>query len=72
MLLGEGKRSQAEIGVLFPQRAAPAVGFLHVFLARLEVIALGGEALDAVFQQALFFGKFKVHLSTTTPISPSR
>jgi hypothetical protein len=72
MLLGEGERGQAELGVLPPHVAAPAVGLLHVFLACLEFIALRAQPLDAVFQQALFVGKFEVHFSTSTQLCPGR
>ena len=61
VLLGEGERGEAEIDVLPPHVAAPAVGLRHVFLARLEFVALRAQPLDRVFQQPLLFGKFEVH-----------
>jgi len=61
MLLGEGERREAEVDILLPHGAAPALGLGHEFLARLEVVALGRQTLDRVLEQALFVGKFEVH-----------
>ena len=71
MLFGERERGEAKLGVLPPHIAAPAVRFLHVFFARLELVALGGEALHRVLQQPLFVGKFEVHLSPNFAVIPA-
>ncbi len=54
-----GKR-QAELGVLRPGVVAPAAGFGLIFPALLEGVAVGDQAIDAVFEQALFFGEVEV------------
>src|SRR5262249_18542816 len=67
VLLGERQRREAEIDVLPPHVAAPAVGLLQVFLACLELVALCAQALDRGFQHALLFGKFEGHAAPYIP-----
>ena len=62
VLLIERESKEAKLGVPLPQRAAPAVRFLHVPLARIERIMVGEQALDAVLQYLLLFGQREIHL----------
>ena len=61
VLLGERQAEQAQLGVLRPQRGAPAVRLLVVVLALIERVAVGHQPIDAVLQQALFVGEGEVH-----------
>src|SRR5262249_25410002 len=57
----ERQAEQAEVGVLFPQRAAEAARLLHVRLALLEIVAVGEQALDAFLEQPLLLAELEVH-----------
>src|SRR5262249_47956843 len=61
-LLLERQAEQAEVGVLFPQRAAEAARLFHIGLALLEIVAVLEQALDAALEQPLFFAELEVHL----------
>ena len=48
VLLARTAAEQAELGILLPQRAAPAVGLLRCNVLRaLEVVVVGEQPLDA-------------------------
>ena len=57
----ERQPKQTHFGDLVPHGGAVASRFAHVFLALLELILVGHEAVHAVFQQALVFGKVEIH-----------
>ena len=61
VLFGEGKTKQALLGELAPDSLAPAALLLHVFLALLEVIGVGQEAVDALLEKALLLGQIEIH-----------
>ncbi len=67
MLFGKRQAEQAKLGVLPPEVAAPAGRFLCVAFARVELIAVGKQPLDALLQQPLFVVQRKIHF--TAPIS---
>ena len=52
--LFEWQTKQTHLGILRPLRAAVAGFVLHVFLALLEIVAIGNQLPDAVFEHALF------------------
>ena len=57
----ERQTKQAHFGDLIPHGGAVASGFKPVFLALLELVLVGDQAVHAVFQQALVFGKVEIH-----------
>ena len=59
--LGKGQAQDAELGILRPQVARPAIGGLHVFLAVLEAVLRGQQLAQAVLQQPLVFGEIEIH-----------
>src|SRR5262249_667594 len=56
----ERQAEQAEVGVLFPQRAAEAARLLHVRLALLEILPLRAQSLDAVLDQPLLLAELEI------------
>ena len=63
VFLGKGKTEQALLGELAPDGFAPAALLLHVFLALLEIIRVGQEAVDALLEKALLLGQIEIHFS---------
>ncbi len=61
VFLGEGKAEQALLGELAPDRFAPAALFLHVFLALLELVGIGEQPVDAIFEEPLLLGQIEIH-----------
>jgi hypothetical protein len=59
--LREGQAEQALLGKLAPDGLAPAALLLHVFLAALEIIGIGQQAVDAVLEKPLLLVQIKIH-----------
>ena len=60
----ERQPQQALLGELAPDGLAPAALLLHVFLALLEVIRVGQEAVDALLEKPLLLGQIEIHFSS--------
>ena len=58
----EGKPEQALLGELAPDGLAPAALLLHVFLARIEIVGVGQETIDAFLEKPLLLGQIKIHV----------
>src|SRR5437867_1008915 len=54
---------QPELGVFGPQLPAKTFRRLHVGLARLELVMVRQQSLDAVLEQPLLLVQLEVHLS---------
>src|SRR6266702_128567 len=59
----ERQPEQPELGVFGPQLAAKTFRRLHVGLARLELVMVRQQPLDAVLEQPLLLVQLEVHLS---------
>src|SRR5262249_11833040 len=68
MRLGERQAEQAKLGILRPERAAPAIRFLQVSLARIEIVAVAEQLFDAFQQQPLVLAQFEIHQSPNTAL----
>ena len=64
MALGERQAEQAELGILRPQLAAPALGLCRIGLALLEVVAVADQPVDAVLEQPLLVAQIEIHRSS--------
>ncbi len=53
---------QALLGELAPDGFAPAALLRHVFLARLEIIGIAEQPVDAFLEKALFLGEIEIHI----------
>ena len=62
VLFVEGQSKEPKLRVTLPQRTAPAVGLLHVALARIECVMVGEQTLDAMLQYLLLFSQREIHL----------
>jgi hypothetical protein len=60
--LGEGQTQQALLGELAPERFAPAALLLHVLLARIEVVGIRQQPVDAFLEKPLLLGQIKIHV----------
>ena len=58
----------AELGLLGLPFAEEHGGFGQVFLALLEAVLVGDQAIDAFLQQALFVGQVEIHQSLSTAL----
>ncbi len=67
ILLGECDAQPAELRHLLPVVFAVAFARPRQLAPRLELVMFADEAVDAVFEELLFFGKRKVHFSN--PVS---
>src|SRR5215470_6795887 len=59
--LGEGQPQQAELGILRPQFAAPALWALAVGLALLEGVAIAEQTIETLLEKPLFLAEVKIH-----------
>src|SRR5439155_1004472 len=59
----ERQPEQPELGVFGPQLPAKTFRRLHVGLARLELVMVRQQSLDAVLEQPLLLVQLEVHLS---------
>src|SRR6185369_4407117 len=53
---------QALLGELAPDGLAPAALFFLVLLARIEIVGVGQETVDAFLEKALLLGQIKIHV----------
>ncbi len=58
----EGQSEQALLGQLAPDGLAPAALLLLVLLARIEIVGVGQETVDAFLEKALLLGQIKIHV----------
>jgi hypothetical protein len=73
MFLGEGQPEQAQLGILRPKRAAPALWLGEIRLAFLEGVMVGKQPIDAVLQQPLFFAEIEINkMLSLKPVASSR
>src|SRR5437867_1898678 len=59
--LRKGQTQQALLGELAPDGLAPAALLLLVLLARIEIVGVGQETVDAFLEKALLLGQIKIH-----------
>src|SRR5213076_733417 len=65
---------QALLGELAPDGLAPAALLLLVLLARIEIVGIGQQTVDAFLEKALLLGQIKIHVRyflRITKFSPS-
>ncbi len=67
IVFGKGQAEQALLGELAPHRSAPAALLRHVLLAGFEIIGVGQQAIDALFQEPLLLGQIKIHFVFLVP-----
>ena len=70
----ERQAQQALLGELAPDGLAPAALLLLIFLARIEIVGVGQETVDAFLEKALLLGQIKIHVRyflQITKFSPS-
>ena len=65
----ERKTEQALLGELAPGSLAPAALLFHVFLAGVEVVRIGQQTIDAIFEEPLLLGQIKIHFSYSLRLS---
>src|SRR5439155_24519413 len=53
---------QALLGELAPDGLAPAALLLLVLLARIEIVGVGQQTVDALLEKALLLGQIKIHV----------
>src|SRR5262245_29296626 len=77
--LCEGQAQQALLGELAPDGLAPAALLLLVLLARIEIVGVGQQTVDAFLEKALLLGQIKIHVlyslqnsMRATPLPSSR
>ena len=58
----ERQAQQALLGELAPDGLAPAALLLLVLLARIEIVGVGQETVDAFLEKALLLGQIKIHV----------
>ena len=58
----EGQSEQALLGQLAPDGLAPAALFLLVLLARIEIVGVGQQTVDAFLEKPLLLGQIKIHV----------
>ena len=63
VILAKGQAEQPEFGIFLPHLLGETLGRLDVTAARIEGVAVGQKAADAVVQQPLVFGEFEIHQS---------
>src|SRR3954466_3663400 len=59
---GERQPEQALLGELAPDGLAPAALLLLVLLARIEIVGVGQQTVDALLEKALLLGQIKIHV----------
>src|SRR2546421_391459 len=70
----ERQAQQALLGELAPDGLAPAALLLLVLLARIEIVGIGQQTVDAFLEKALLLGQIKIHVRyflQITKFSPS-
>ncbi len=60
--LRERQAEQALLGELAPDGLAPAALLLLVLLARIEIVGVGQQTVDAFLEKALLLGQIKIHV----------
>ena len=58
----ERQAEQALLGELAPDRLAPAALLRRVFLARVEVVGVVQQPVDAILEKPLLLGQIKIHV----------
>ena len=61
IVFGERQAEQALLGELAPDAPAPAALLRAVFLARVEVVGISQQAVDAFLEKPLLLGQIKIH-----------
>ncbi len=61
--LRKGQAEQTLLGELAPGGLAPAALLFHVFLAGIEVVGVGQQTIDAIFEKPLLLGQIKIHFT---------
>src|SRR5438445_6006922 len=68
--LRKGQTQQALLGELAPDGLAPAALLLLVLLARIEIVGVGQQTVDAFLEKALLLGQIKIHVFLLSQIMP--
>src|SRR3954470_1444609 len=58
----ERQAQQALLGELAPDGLTPAAFFLLILLARVEIVGVGQQTVDAFLEKALLLGQIKIHV----------
>src|SRR6202035_1557787 len=59
--LCERQAEQALLGEAAPDRLAPAARLFHVFLARIEIIGVAEQPIDAFLEKPLLLRQIEIH-----------